>query len=49
MLLETLDPLRDGGLGDVEGFRGGAQAAVFCREVEDLQLVEVHNLWLSIE
>ena len=44
MLLKTLDALRDGGLGDIQSPRGGAEASVFCGHVEDLQLIEIHNL-----
>ena len=41
-------PFGDGGLGDVQGLRGGAQAAVLCRKVENLQLVQIHNFKLSM-
>jgi len=43
MFLEALDPFGDGGLGDIKRLRGSAQAALFCRKVEDLQLIQIHN------
>jgi hypothetical protein len=48
MLLKTLDTLRDSGLGDIQRSCGGTEAPVFCGHVEDLQLIEIHNLKLFI-
>ena len=48
VFLKTLDPLRDGRLGDEHGFRRRAQTSMLCSLVEDLQLIEIHYFVLSI-